>query len=351
MGKVGIVILSVIIVLGLAGGAPGADKKRVFIVASYEENHVCGGPQEEGIIKGLSREGWFEGMNLDVKRYYMDTKRKNTSAAQMKEQASRALAMVEAFEPHLIVTVDDNAFREVGLPFAGRSDMPVVFSGMNGQPETYDKRVEFMDRRDKPGNNITGVYEKLYLVRSIKVMISALGNRNQKKIVGITDFSPTGRAIAAQFKKEIGEQGADVTWELITVKDWNEYTAVIERINGDESVLAIYPVALTLKVSDGVTYTAPEIFKWTLENSRKPEMALNYFFSKVGLFGGAAVDFRSMGFTTGKKAGKILGGMKPGDLPIEDAPDYAIVFNLKRARMLGIEIPIPLLTAADFIFK
>lgn len=351
MGRISAIVLSVIFFLQLCPVSHAAERKRVLIVASYEENHVCGGPQEEGIIKGLSREGWFEGMNLYVKRYYMDTKRKNTTPELMNKEASAASKMIDSFRPHLIITVDDNAFREVGLPFSGQTHMPIVFSGMNGQPEKYDGRVEFMENREKPGGNITGIYEKLYLVRSIKVMKSALNNPRQNKIIGITDFSPTGKAIAAQFEDEIRELNGDVAWELTKVRDWNEYTAMIRKINNDDSVLAIYPVALTLKVSDTVTYTAPEIFKWTVENSTKPEMALNYFFSKVGLFGGAAVDFKSMGFATGKKAGKILNGKNPGDLPIEDAPDYAIVFNLKRAKMLGIEIPLPLLTAADFIFK
>ena len=35
-----------------------------------------------------------------------------------------------------------------------------------------------------------------------------------------------------------------------------------------------------------------------------------------------------MGKLAGQKDAKILSGTKAGDLPIEDAPDYAIVFNL-----------------------
>ena len=33
------------------------DAKRVYIVASYEQHHVCGWPQEQGVIKGLVQEG------------------------------------------------------------------------------------------------------------------------------------------------------------------------------------------------------------------------------------------------------------------------------------------------------
>ncbi len=344
------ILFSLIFSLAMTNAA-AQESKRVYIAASYEENHICGGPQEEGIIKGLNKTGWFEGMNLEIKRYYMDTKRKNTTPKSMKKEANTVFKQMKEFKPEVLVVVDDNAFREVALPLAGDKDLSVVFSGMNGQPETYNAKKRFMDKRERPGGNITGVYEKLYLVRSMIVIQSATPGLKGKKIVGITDHSPTGNALTIQFEIELKNKPKNIDWEHRRVKDWQEYTSLIKKLNDDEEIRAIYPVALTLKVSDTVTYTEPEIFRWTMENSRKPEMALNYFFAKIGLFGGAAVDFKTMGFLAGKKAGQILNGEKPGKLPIEDAPDYAIVFNLKRAKELGIAIPHPILTAADHVYQ
>jgi len=343
-------IIGLLAILSITSVA-SADVKRVFIVASYERNHVCGWPQEQGVIKGLTKEGWFEGINLKVKQFYMDTKRTNTTPEDMKRVAAEALRGIDSFKPDVIVTLDDNAFRDVGLQMAGRQDVAAVFSGMNGQPEIYNDRKHFMNSREKPGNNITGVYEKLYVVRSMRVMENAVPGLKGAKIVGITDYSPTGNAITKQFELELSKPQGSIEWELIRVKNWLEYTDLINKLNDDDSVKAIYPVALTLKVSETVTYTAPEIFKWTVKHSKKPEMALNYFFSEIGLFGGAAVDFKAMGFSAGKKAGRILNGEKAGDLPIDDAPEYAIVLNIKRAKQLGIEIPVPLLTAADYVYK
>jgi ABC-type uncharacterized transport system substrate-binding protein len=329
----------------------GQKAKRVYIAASYEKNHICGGPQEEGVIKGLNKMGWFEGMNLKIKRYYMDTKRKNTTPELMKKEANIIFRQIKEFGPEVLVVLDDNAFRELALPLADSKDLSVVFSGMNGQPESYNAKKRFMDKRVKPGGNITGVYEKIYVVRSVMVMQSAITDLKGKKIVGITDYSPTGNALTAQFEIELKRKPGNIDWELKKVKDWQEYTSLIKKLNDDKKTGALYPVALSLKVSDTVTYTAPEIFKWTVANSRKPEMALNYFFAKIGLFGGAAVDFKAMGLLAGKKTGQILNGEKAGNLSIEDAPDYAIVFNLKRAKELGIDIPHPLLTAADHVYK
>jgi ABC-type uncharacterized transport system substrate-binding protein len=340
-----------LILVLFTSSAVAQEVKRVYIAASYEKNHICGGPQEEGVIKGLNKTGWFEGINLEVKRYYMDTKRKNTTLQAMKKEADIVFEQIRKFKPEILVVLDDNAFRELALPLADNKNLSVVFSGMNGQPEKYNAKKRFMDTRSKPGGNITGVYEKLYVARSIKVMQSAIPALKGKKIVGITDFSPTGNAITVQFEIELKNKPKGNDWELKRVKDWKEYISLIKELNEDDEVGAIYPVALRLKVSDSVVYTAPEIFKWTMENSYKPEMALNYFFAKVGLFGGAAVDFKAMGFLTGKKAGQILNGENAGNLPIEDAPDYAIVFNIKRAKALGINIPPPLLTAADHVYK
>ena len=63
------------------------------------------------------------------------------------------------------------------------------------------------------------------------------------------------------------------------------------------------------------------------------------------------VNFGAMGRLAGQKGAKVLSGTKAGDLPIEDAPDNAIVFNLKRATDLGISISLRVLSAAKAIYK
>ncbi len=157
MKKISLLILILISIVPISAEIKAAENKKIFIIASYEKNHVCGGPQEQGAIKGLSKEGWFAGMNLEVAKYYMDTKRKNTTPELMKKEAEKALKQIQAFGPDVVITLDDNAFREVGLSLRGRNDLAVVFSGMNGQPKTYNADKHFMNSRNQPGGNITGV--------------------------------------------------------------------------------------------------------------------------------------------------------------------------------------------------
>lgn len=341
-----------LLIVCLAVPAMGADgaMKTVLIVASYEEGHICGGPQEEGVLKGLAGEGFVEGKNLRIERYYMDTKVNNTTRALMKREAEMALQMVESIKPDVVVAIDDNAFREVGLPLAGRDDVSVVFSGMNGQVEDYNAMTPFCESRKHPGGNVTGVYEKLYVERSLRV-IKAIPGLTGDTFVFISDFTPTGVAVTKQFSLELVEPLPGLKYRFEKVRDWHEYKALIREINEDDSVFAIYPAALSLRGEGGVLSTAKEVFDWTIANCNKPGMAVNYYFAKLGLFGGAAVDFKDMGALAGGKVGQILNGARAGDLPIEDAPEYAIVFNLTRSEQLGIEIPPSLLTAADYVYK
>ena len=135
------------------------------------------------------------------------------------------------------------------------------------------------------------------------------------------------------------------------INTWEDYRREIEATNDDAFIGVIYPAVLLLKDRRGKTYTAPQIFEWTVINSKKPELALNDAFVRLGLFGGAAVDFHAMGYQVGQMVAKVFSGHRVGDLAIEDAERYALAFNLKRAQALNIEIPHEILLASDEIVK
>src|ERR1700744_5021806 len=205
-----------------AAKAQSNPAKRIYIVQSYEKGHVCGEPQAEGILGALAAAGWEKGRNLAVQSYYMDTYRTNAAPEAMKAEGQKALAEIADFKPDIVFVLDDAAVRQVMLPLIGRTDMSIVFSGMNGQPEIYDEPKHYLDSRERPGGNVTGVYEKLYAAQSLKVMAQAVPALRSGKGVMITARSPTGNGLTRQFEIELKD--SDIAREVSRVKDWSEYT-------------------------------------------------------------------------------------------------------------------------------
>ena len=340
-------VLLILLCLSVSG-LHAAEAARLFILHSYEEGHICGQPQHDGVIEALERHGFRVGSELVLGVYHMDTKRKNNTPELIARQARLAVQKIEAFAPDVLVTLDDNAFKHVGLRFVDR-DPAVVFSGLNGQPEDYNLQTPFMASRQRPGRNVTGVYEKLHIADAFRVHARMFEGLN--KVVIMVDESPTGKAIHRQIELELSGKDLPCSWDLKPIPSWEAFKAEIEACNDDVTIGAIYPACLLLKDAHGNTYTANEILAWTSKHSKKPEIALNFSFTRLGLFGGAAVDFFTMGQHAGEYASQILKGVPAGTLAIQNAERYALSFNLTRARQLGINLPEEILMAADEVVR
>lgn len=333
----------------LALGTDGQSQpKNIFLVSSYERGEPCSLPQEDGLLAELARHGFVEHRNLVVQRYYMDTKRTHTTPAAMAAQGKKALRLIRQTQPDLVVILDDNAAREVMLPLVG-SGIPIVFSGINRLPEFYNQKVRFMNDRRRPGHNVTGVYEKLQAVRSLVLIKEIIPDL--KKVVALVDKTPTGNAVVKQLEKETVGKNLPVDFSIKQIGTWQDMQEAIQRINSDPEIGAYYPVLTRLRGENGKSRTVPEITPWLIEHCHKPDLGINFIFCRLGFFGGAAVDFKVMGAQAGAQAAKILNGTPAGELPIEDAARYAIVFNLERARHLKIIIPGEILGAADTIYN
>jgi len=267
---------------------PQAEAKDIFIVHSYALDNICGDPQHQGVLESLAKAGFVEGDNLTVYKYAMDTKKVNNTPELIAQQAEIVLEKVKAQHPDVLVLLDDNAFRTVGLRLVD-TDINIVFCGLNGQPEDYDRKVKWMTSKSRPGHNITGVYEKLHFIEACLVQQKILPDL--KKILVIGDESPTGKAILKQINKELEESelGPGLEIEIRIAPSWEEYKKILAQACSDSSIGTIYPSATLLKDSKSGAHSTSEIVEWTVAHCRTPGIPLNYSFARLGMLGGVGL--------------------------------------------------------------
>src|SRR5262245_60696671 len=193
----------------------------------------------------------------------------------------------------------------------------------------------------RPGGNITG-------------MTSISGDVIAKRLQLVTEFIPNAARIAilvreasptaAQYVREsqAAAQSMGIALQIENTRDANDLDAIFHAMNGARALL----------VADDAEFTArrAELAQLGIKHRLPTVSGLKEMVEAGGLmaYGGS---FAELYRRAASHVHKILQGMSPADLPVEQATRFELVLNLKTAKALGLDVPPTLLARADEVIE
>jgi putative ABC transport system substrate-binding protein len=278
-------------------------------------------------LQGLQQLGWADGRNVRI-----DTRWATTDADDIRRHAAELAALA----PDVLVAATGTV-TAAPLLQATRT-VPIVFV------QVIDPvGAGFVVSLARPGGNATGftIYEYgmsgkwLELLKEIAPrMARAAVLRDPAIASGIGQFA-AAQAVAPSLGVELSP---------VDVRDAGEIdravTAFARSPNGG---LIVTASALATRHRDLIIALAarhglPAVYSY------------RYMVAAGGLvsYGPDSLDQyrRAAGYVD-----RILKGEKPADLPVQAPPKYALVLNLKTAKVLGLDIPTTVLSRADEVIE
>jgi ABC-type uncharacterized transport system substrate-binding protein len=334
--------------LGLASAATATEKKgklKVLVVSSYHREYLSSSDGQRGCAHALRDFGYFdnaaqseeflakdsaESSRMVIKAFWMDAKRKNEKEY-LRDRAISIYGSAKAFNPDLIFLADDEAGEYFGKIYLN-TPVPVVFWGFNDNPMKYG----LIETAERPGHNVTGVYESGYYVESLR-FLKRLAPQI-KTIAVLSDATVSGRTHYKSLHY-LADKGL-LPFKIKETVSTSEYSVWKSRaLDLQNKVDAFYVVQFSgLKDDQGQPVPIQEAARWYTRNIRIPEATRGHFV-KAGLLSAADDSMYKQGYEAVRIAMDIIEkGMDPAVYPARTPARGPLLVNKMRAAQLGIAL-------------
>lgn len=223
------------------------------------------------------------------------------------------------------------------LAKAATATIPIVF--VSGADPLKAGLVESLNR---PGGNVTGV----------SLIGSAL---EAKRLELLASLVPAG-LIGVLVNPKYPDAGVQVR-ELSTAANLIKRPIEVQRASTSEEIEAAFAafaakhVAAVLVAQDALFNSRREMLVTLAARHKLPAIYNQREYTQLGGLISYGTHFADGYRQSGVYAGKILGGAKPADLPVQQPTRFELVINAKTAAALGLEIPARLLATADEVIE
>lgn len=323
-----------------------SEKKRILVISSYHKEYIWTQETNRGLCDAMLKFGYFDSKHhaaeytkndyvetskAIVKKLWMDTKRKNTKS-EIAKTVAEITKIAKDFKPDIMLVGDDNAANYIGNEFLD-SEIPIVFWGVNSTPLKYG----LIDSIDKPGHNVTGVYQSGYIMESLQLLKTLVPKI--KTLAIISDASETGRANYKIVEYLAQENTLPLKYvETVSTSDfelWKEKALELQK-KVDAFFIGHYA---SFKDKEGNYVPPEEVVKWYVTHITIPETMTERQFVEQGILCTADDSGYKQGFEVVLIAHDILEkGANPATYPPRAPKRGALIVNKQRAKMLGITL-------------
>jgi putative tryptophan/tyrosine transport system substrate-binding protein len=276
--------------------------------------------------QGLNEAGFFEHRNVAIEYRWAENRvdRLPALAAELVRQQVAVILAVGGVPPTQAAK-------------AATSSLPIVFI-VGGDPI----KLGLVASLNRPGGNVTGVTilsgaltaKRLELLRELRPQASVACLVNPR--------SPEAEAQLTDIREAVQTTGKDL--RLLNVSNDHDLEAAFATLVREQ-------IGGLLLANDAFFVGRREQIVVLAARHAIPTMYFVREFAAVGglmSYGSSLTDaYHRVGISTGK----ILRGVKPADLPVEQVVKIELVLNLKTAKALGLEMPPTLLARADEVIE
>jgi ABC-type uncharacterized transport system substrate-binding protein len=306
-------LVAATLTMAFAATAGNYEDKKVLYVNSYHKGYAGSDPITQGIEQVLSDQG------VELKIHYMDTKN-NPEEVFAKAAALEAKALIEAFQPDVVIASDDNASKYLIMPYFKAAALPFVFCGVNWDASVYGF----------PYRNVTGMVEV--------ALVSEILRHLKKYAKGDRVGFIAGDRLSERKNLEHYIKRFDLQFEQVYfAKTFAEWKGAFRRLQSEVDMIMMTNHVGIPDWDDREAKTFVE------RHTRIPAGSEHRWEMPLALVG-VTKDFEEMGTWAAHAALKILDGVSPSQIPVTANKKGELLFNMAIANKLGIETAPPFAT-------
>lgn len=323
-----ILILVLIVAVSFSFAQEKKAKKMIRIGVTQIVSHPALDGDAKGFEKALADAGFKDGVNVTYDRQNAQGDMANAQTIAQKFLDAK-VDMV-----HSIATPTSQAVVKV------IKNIPVVFSSVT-DPVDAGLVPKTSPSGTKSGTNVTGVSDRWPV--SVQFEMYTKFVPKAKKWGTIYN---AGDANSMVHIKEMREAAKKLGVELMEAS----ISTSAETMQAAQSLVGKGVQAINI-TSDNTAVSAFEAIVKVCNEKKIPLFAGDVDSVPRGAVAAYGLDYFLIGWSAGKKAGRILKGEKPGNIPWGPADKFSLVISEKAAKAQGVTIPTDYLKTADKVIK